>query len=365
MKEVLSKRIRDEKWHLILFCYHLFFIFFAYQVRVLKGFSDAHFYWALNFDINKYTWSHFVDYGTNFILFLNYPFIKLGLPFCFGFVMYGIIGFLGILKWMQWAELVTGEKIYIKGINVLYLFFFLPNLHVWTANLGKEAIIFWCLATVFYAMASHNFKSVHFVLATLLLIIIRPHVALMLLMAIAAVVFFASKLSLKIRFFIVVAFCLVMSLLFYMVLQLTKIEYLDWDRIKYFNDYSILSFKHSGTYVDMLHYNYFYRIFTLNFMPLFVDIHTAIGFFASVENGIVLLMFITGLCFFIRYYKKIEIASWMKIAVLFMVIASLLYIQRYANLGIFMRTKIMYMPFVLIALFCIIKQGFALSKSKT
>ena len=53
----------------------------------------------------------------------------------------------------------------------------------------------------------------------------------------------------------------------------------------------------------------------------------------------------------------------MKIAVLFTFIASLLYIQRYANLGIFMRTKMQFIPFELIALLYVIKLGLAKSNA--
>lgn len=85
---------------------------------------------------------------------------------------------------------------------------------------------------------------------------------------------------------------------------------------------------------------------------------------ASIENALVLLIYLLAVVVVIIFYKKIIFPQWMKIAFLFALIASLLYIQRYANLGIFMRTKIMFQPFVLIALFCIIKQGIALRNYK-
>ena len=84
MKEKALHYIEANKWKLLLFCYHLVFIVFAYKLRVFRGISDAHFYWAQNFDIDKYPWWHYAHYGTDFILFLNYPFIQMGLPFWFG-----------------------------------------------------------------------------------------------------------------------------------------------------------------------------------------------------------------------------------------------------------------------------------------
>jgi hypothetical protein len=230
--------------------------------------------------------------------------------------------------------------------------------------LGKEPLIFWGIATVFYAVASNNYKSISFISGSLLLIIIRPHVALMLLLAIGLVMVFQKRYSLKKRLTVAAVGFSVFAALFYMVLQLTHIRYLDWKRMQYFNEFSILSFRNSGTYVPMLDYNYGYRFFSFNFRPLFFDAKSVLGFLASIENALLLLIYMMALLIVIVFYKKIIFPQWMKMTFLFALIASLLYIQRYANLGIFMRTKIMFQPFVLIALFCIIKQGMALRNYK-
>ncbi|WP_162126246.1 hypothetical protein [Flavobacterium phycosphaerae] len=365
MKSRMLDFLENNKWKLLLFYYHLVFIVFAYQLRVIRGISDAHFYWAQNFSIDNFSWWHYAHYGTDFILFINYPFIQLGLPFWFGFLLYGIVGFFGVLKWIQWVELVVGQKIYYKGFNVLYLFFLFPSLHFWTANLGKEPLIFWGIAAVFYAVASANYKSFSFITGSLLLVIIRPHVALMLLLAIGLVMVFQKRFSFKKRLALALVGFSVFAALFYMVLQLTQIRYLDWKRIQYFNEFSILSFRNSGTYVPMLDYNFANRFFAFNFRPLFFDAKSLLGFLASIENALLLLIYLLTFVVLIVFYKKIIFPQWMKIAFLFALIASLLYIQRYANLGIFMRTKIMFQPFVLIALFCIIKQGIALRNYKS
>jgi low affinity Fe/Cu permease len=306
----------------------------------------------------------FATYGTDFVLFLNYPFIKLGCPFWFGFLLYGMIGFLGIVMMIKWVELTIGKKLMLGNVNVLYLFFLMPNFHFWTANIGKESLMFFSIASLFYAMASRKFKSMTFIVATLLLLLIRPHVALMLLLAIVLVIIFDPKFNFKKRITILFTSFAALLLLFYMVLQLTKIKYFDWNRIMYFNDYSIRSFKHSGSYVPMLNHNYFYRIFSFNFRPLFYDVKSFSGSVASIENLLTLIVCLLGLFYIVKLRNKMHYYSWMKIAFWFSLIASLLYIQRYANLGIFMRTKIMFQPFLIIAFLSCIKQGFELSKVK-
>ena len=364
MRKAINDLNKNDSKAVFLFGYHLLFIPLAYKLRVDKGYSDAHFYWGMSIDINQHSWLDFANYGTDFILFLNYPFIKLGLPFWFGFLLYGIIGYYGVLKWVHWAELVVKDNFKYKGFNFLYLVFFLPNLHVWTATLGKEPIIFWAISSVFYALATQNIKSFSFIIGSLAILIIRPHVALMLLSAIAAVFLFHKSFSLKKRIaFAALTFTGVLALL-YVVFQSTNISYWDWKRIRYFNEYSILSFKHSGSYVPMLDYSYAYKWFSFNFRPLFFDAHSVLGLLASIENLLSLIVFVTALFLIIRFYHSIDFVPQIKVVFLFTFIVGLLYVERYANLGIFMRTKIMFQPFMLIVLFCIINQGITLSHSK-
>ena len=365
MKSRIASFFKGNKWILFFFCYHLLFVIFAYQIRIERGISDSHFYWAQTFDINKHSWFDFFDCSANFIVFLNYPLLKIGIPFFIGFLLYGIIGFFGILKWMQWTHLVFENKYYYKGINLLYLLFLLPNLHFCTAAIGKESIVFWGIASVFYAIALKKYNTFSFIVGSLMILILRPHVALMLFSAVALVQFFDKNYSLKKRISFGIVSFFVSSLLLYMVFQLTHIRYWNWQRITYFNDYSVLSFRHSGSYVPMLEYSFVYKLFSFNFRPLFYDVRSTTTLMASIENTIVLSIHLLGLFYLLKFFSKIVFPNWIKIAFLFTIIASILYVQRYANLGIFMRTKVMFQPFLLVALLYIIKQGAVFQKSKS
>ena len=349
------------KYKLLLFFYHLAFSFLAYYLRIRRGISDSHFYWAQHTTLKNHSWFDYADYGANFILFLNYPLLQLGVPFWFGFVLYGIIGYLGILQWIAFSEKVIG-LLYFRGFNFLPLIFFLPNLHYWTATLGKEPIVFLSLATLFNFVVDFKGKILPIALAFLFLLLIRPHVALLFLFSLLLILLFQKNYSLKRKIiFSIVSFSL-FSVLFSMVFRLATVKYWDWNRIVYSNDYSVLSFRNSGSYVPMLDYSLWYKLFSFNFRPLFFDSNSIWAFFASLENSFILLMHLLVLFILLFYYKKIYFPEWMKIVVLFTLIFCLVYVQRYANLGIFMRTKIMYEPFLLVRLLLIIKNYFNLIK---
>ena len=88
-----------------LFLWHFIFVFIAWNDRVTRGFSDAHYYWAENFSLAEKSWFSFFSYGTDFVVWLNYPFIKLGIPFLGGFILYGLIGYFAFLNFIHWITL--------------------------------------------------------------------------------------------------------------------------------------------------------------------------------------------------------------------------------------------------------------------
>lgn len=360
IKKSLKKCINYKS---LLFLYHLFFIYLAYQLRINRGVSDSHSYWAQNINIDQYSWFYFADYGTNFILFLNYPLIKLGLPFWFGFLVYGLIGYMGILKWIEFSEKVLGEIVF-KGYNILPLLFFLPNLHYWTATLGKEPLVFLAIAHVFIFLVDLKQGKIQLALAFILLLLIRPHIALMFLFSIMIVMFFQRRFSLKKMLIVLISSLGLFFILLYMVLQLTNIRYLNWNRIVYFNEYSILSFENSRAYVPMLDYSIWYKLFSFNFRPLFYDAYNFWTLLASFENILTLLCYVFAVPFLIINFKKVHFPYWFKVVFLFTLISSFIYVQRYANLGIFMRTKIMFQPFMWIFFLYIIKQSITFRKNR-
>lgn len=350
---------------ILLFVYHLIFTFFSYNYSIESGRTDSILYWFLSKHTVDKSWLSFLNYGTDFLLFINYPLVKFGMPFWGGFLFYSCIGFLGIIQWIRFTRHVFNDAFTSNYIYILFGIFLLPNLHYWTSNLGKEALVFWGISSVFYALVSSEYKSFSFIVSSLLILIIRPHIALMLLTAIAIIILLKSNYSLITKLKIFAITSTIVSLSIYMILQISKINYWNWERIKYFNEYSILSFKNSGSYVSMLDYNYLYRWFSFHFRPLFYDTHNLYMILASIENLILLILFLFVSVFILLFYKKIIFYDWMKIIFLFNILGTVLYIERYANLGIFMRTKVMFEPFLLISFLSIIFQSRSILQNKS
>ena len=351
-----------KKLFIYVFILHALVSVFTYYYFINDP-ADSALYWLLNYDVNQYNWFDFFGVGSQFMVFLNYPLLKLGVSFYSGHIIYSLIGFFGIYLFAKWALEVLEVK--SSSFLILIIIAFIlssPNLHVWTSFIGKEAIVFWSLSALFYTSLSIKKRWALSVVATFLLVMIRPHVAFMLLSAAIIVFLIDRSLSFKIRGLVFVGAIIVGYGLFYLMLEISNIHYLDWDRIQHFNAFSVLSLKESSGYVPMLDYNYAYKIFSLNFRPLFYDAYHTMTFLASLENLISLLFVTLSLFLSIKHFKTLVFTRWIKVSFFFLTVASVLYVERYSNLGLFMRTKMMYMPFLYVAMTSIIFQTIEIEK---
>ncbi|MDD2985964.1 hypothetical protein [Flavobacterium sp.] len=350
----------------VLLCWHLLFVLVAWNDRVKRGISDAHFYWAENHTIADKSWFSFFYYGSDLLVFFNYPFIKLGVPFWWGFLLYGILGYFAILKFVEWISLLFGTRFQVGSFNILLLLFFWPNLHYWTAVLGKEPLVFWSLVVLFLGITKQQFRNFSFWIAVLVLFAIRPHVGLLLLVAGTTAYLITGKESLfskAKKAFLLIPIGL---LLFYMVLQLSKIRYFNWDRILRFNRGSLVSFDDSGSYVPMETYTVFYRVVSFFFRPFLWEAYDFKTLLVGVDNLIYLLFHAVAIGLLICNFSKLkalQLPMWFYTAVIFTLLCGFIFIFRYANLGIFMRTKIMYAPFMAVALLWIMREIKNVNKS--
>lgn len=353
----IIKRHKETVFLAFLSAYHFFFTFINWNYYLENG-GDAAFYWFQLPSSATKSISDLGFYGSDFILLLNYPFAKLiGLDIYFGFFIYGLIGLFGIIQFYRLLQFHLGNRLQFFGLNCWGIVLFLPNLHFWTAMLGKEALCFLFIATILLELSKENYKSVVLIGSMVFLILIRPHIALMLVFSVFISHLFFGKLTVKTKLIMSGITVVVCSGLFYMFLQLSKIKTLDFDRIKRFNEFSLLSFKDSDTYVPIITYSYPYKLFTFYFRPLLYEIPTLYGISLGLENMLLLLLHAVAFVFFLLHYKKLVFPLIFKIILCFAIISGLLIVQRYSGFGIFARTKVMIQPFVVLVLLWIIAQG--------
>jgi hypothetical protein len=241
---------------------------------------------------------------------------------------------------------------------LLTLILFFPNMHFWTASLGKGAPIFLGLMMFAYAIKNPKSRIFSIILGSLLIYYIRPHIFLF--VAVGTVLGYMSgkdKISFgkKLLIYIVMIGGLVMvqdEILAVAGLQGSE------DLIEGFEDFSedrAQSLSTSGSGVDMSSYPLPFKFFTFWFRPLFLDAPGILGLITSVENLIYLLLFIKILNRgFIKFIKNSSVVVKMSLVVFFLSSFAMTFVM--SNLGIIMRQKSMVMYFLFFVIYYYLAQ---------
>lgn len=346
-----GKSLKTRKDLKNLWYYHLFFGF-AFMLYTSNFGGDALKYWS------KYGYHYgntLQDYlqggeGTAFIHLLNYPFVHIvELSYFTGTVIYSFIGYLGVLYFYLSASDLIKSNVKIYGINLFPAVFYLPNLHFWSAGVGKDTLSFFCIGIFLYSSTTLKTRFPGILLSLFLLYNIRPHMAVFLLVAFGLGALIDGKLKRSSKIAMSLAFAVAAILLFDNVMSYVKLDEVSTESIEQYSDkrVTLLSQGNTGSSVDITSYPLPLKVFTFLYRPLFFDAHNLTSLLASFENAILLLL--SYLLIKSKPYASFKLAPYqIKALILFIIIGSIAFSSTMGNTGIMMRMKNMFTPALLI-----------------
>ena len=274
----------------------------------------------------------------------------------FTFSWFGYLGFL-------YAYLFFKEKIPIKikvfnSIDLMTLILFFPNMHFWTASLGKGAAIFMSLMMFAYALGNPKSRWGTLTLASIITYYIRPHVFLF--VAVGTVLGYMTgreKIAFWKKMLIYVGMIGTLILVQDTILGMAGLDE-SGDLVEGFEQFSEdrgAELAKSGSGVDMANYPLPLKLFTFWFRPLFIDAPGLLGLIVSIENFIYLLLFfkIVKKDFF-SFLKKSPVSVKMSITVFLLASIAMSFVM--SNLGIIMRQKSMVMYFLFFVIYYYLAQ---------
>lgn len=339
-----------------LYFYHLFF-FLVYYTYATFNRSDSKLY----FDRPQWgdSWGEYFGTSTTFIDFMSWPFINiLGFSYEMMMVLFAWFGYIGFVYGYLFFRENIPVKIKVFKVDFLILVLFLPNMHFWTASLGKGAPIFMSLMMFAYAIKDPKSRWVTLVLGSLITYYIRPHVFLF--VAAGAVLGFMTgkeKISLWKKILIYIGMIGSLFLVQDTILGVAGLDGSE-DLVQGFENFSDAragSLAESGSGVDMANYSLPLKLFTFWFRPLFIDAPGILGLIVSMENLIYLILFIKILKKdFISFLKKSPIS--VKMSIILFLLASIAMSFVMSNLGIIMRQKSMVMYFLFFVIYYYLAQ---------
>lgn len=346
--DFFSKRLLN-----MLSVYHFLFGV-IYYVYALGNPSDSKKYFSRVAE-TEHSWFHFFKTETHFIDFLSYPFIKyLGFNYEMSMLLFTWVGFLGfVYAYLFFKENISLEIKIFKQIDFLLLILFLPNMHFWTASLGKGAPIF--LGLMFFAYAIKNPKERWITLlgGSLLVFAIRPHMLLLIAAgSMAGIMLCKNSIHWKKKAVFIGAMALGLLVFHEPILKVVHLnnsndligDFLEFTRHR---SHDLAA---SDTGVNMASYSLPEKFFTFWFRPLFFDAPGFFGIIVSIENLIYLLIF--AKIFRLKFFTFLKNApAHVKTSLALFLITSFAMTFIMSNLGIIIRQKSMIMYFMFFVIY--------------
>ena len=335
-----------------LWLYHLLFGVIYYYYVSAQGGSDSLKYWngakeitgdlAITILLEKY--------GTSIMYALNYiPSNLMNLSFFTGTVIYCFIGFMGFVFFYKIAFDLIPFNYKFKGVYLFPALFYLPNLHFWSSAVGKDTLLFFCVGLFAYSIMKLNRRIISILFSLLLAYLVRPHIALFLLLGFSMAYLMNDKIASYKR---IILFGLLLAggiVMLPSVMEYTQVEELSVESYESFSENKVknLSRAHTGSSVDVSSYPLPLKIFTFLYRPTFIDIQSATALLAAIENLILLIFTIVVLR--LKPIKTFKAAPLIiKGLVFFLIIGTVAFSMSLGNLGIMLRMRNMFLPGMLI-----------------
>lgn len=323
-------------WHSAL-C--LFFFQFS-----LTNTADAKTYYlfSLTYDLGPGFGTHGIYYFTSFFS------VGLGLSYGGTFIVYNIIGFIGMLAFASALQEVTrGPSALARRTNLLLVL--LPGLSFWSASIGKDAVTFMAAGLATWGALNLSRRYPALVVSTLAFLLARPHMAGIMLASVTLAMLIASRvgLSKKVLLLLVAlpstAVAVTFGAQFAGLGEATSAE----DIAEYFEERQGHNLE-GGSSVYIAGMSIRMRLLTYLYRPFFFDAGGLMGLVVSFENLVIVLVTLSALGLWLLGRKSQLERFPLLFFVVFSAVALFVLANTTANIGIAIRQKWMFLPMLLL-----------------
>ena len=318
---------------------------FAYYVYASEFGGDVQMYYFDPYGLYGYASGLSTVFIVNMVQFLKSYF---GGSFLDYFLLFQAMGFWGILFVLRTFDDIH-EELGQPKFKYVYLLLFLPGLHFWTAAIGKDAPLF--LGVAMCVWGAYRLQTRYPVFAAGMVVagVVRPHIALIALVALAVTVVFARNTKLLTRAALLVVAVAGIGVVASLVqnsfygLNLTST-----DSVTEFIETKSSVSEESGGDVSIIGASFPVKLISLLFRPFFIDATGLLGYIASLENVVLLIVILTLLWQFGTSLAVVRSALFARFAGLFFLMLTVLLAMVNYNVGLGLRQKMMMMPALLV-----------------
>lgn len=331
-----------------LFFWHTFFCFvYLYYSLTQGGDSIVYYQRAISDELIE------VNFGTSFIVVFTRFFANLGFSYVDLFLINNFFGYIGLLAFSSAIQNATYNK--SKNIKLFGLvLLLLPSISFWTTALGKDAISFMAIGLALWAALDFKKRKVLLLFSIVCMFLVRPHMGAILAISFIFALIFDKKTTIYIKIFLGLICTLCTALIIPIMLNYIGLgEAEGLSDVDQYVDKRQNSNLGGGSSVDISSMSLPMQMITYLFRPLPFEAHSIFALFASLDNLILIFIFIMGVGAILKKNKPTvesnRIFLWIYFYFSLIVLASTT-----ANLGIAMRQKWMFIPFIIFLFLSII-----------
>jgi hypothetical protein len=296
------------------------------------------------------TWLYYYDpygiynqegFGSNTILIVwlvQFPKSYVGGSYLDYFILFQAVGFYGIAALMRIFEEIY-EEIGIEQPVYTYLILLMPSVHYWTSAIGKDSLFFFGLSLTLWAAMNYKRRLIAFGVGMLLMLAIRPHIAIVAGAAFTLAVLADRNTRLLIK---VPLFFVGLGVTAFAALSLRNTFGIDVTSVDVVSDVlagrdALLTTEDAGN--SVVTGSFFFLLISLLFRPFFFDAPGLFGLVASVENLFVLGFIVTLVCFGRTVLTLFRQVAFIRYALAATVVITLVLTLGYYNVGLGIRQK--------------------------
>lgn len=256
-------------------------------------------------------------------------------------LQYNLIGTIGLVF------LYLSLKKYLNVFPWYWIFIlFIPSMSFWSAGLGKDAISFFATCLFLYSVNTSKKALLSIVIAFFLMFMVRPHIASIILVSYVIYFIIKSKVHFVFKLFVLPIIGIGMFLSVGFVQQYVGLEEASLNSVTGYIDSRQGLNQGGGSSLDIASMSYPMQMFTYVFRPLPFEARSAVALVTSLENTILLFLFV-----YILFKSKFNFRPFVQDRNLwlftYVFLTCTILAMTTPNLGIATRQKWMFMPVLL------------------
>lgn len=258
------------------------------------------------------------------------------------FMLFQAFGFIGIVTIGRMIEEIFLSAKVDQPLPT-YFILLLPGMHFWSTAIGKDGLLFMGAAMACYAMMAIRSRLILFAIGTAIMLLVRPHIALVAVAALCVTLFFDRNTRPAIKG-LLIAIAAASGALIAMTIQSTfNIDVSNADSISDFYARQEDTIDMMGG-EDLYNLPFVLRVASLLYRPMFLDAEGFYGLMASIENSIFLCLS----AYLIFHWRDVILLTrklpFVRFAMVFSWLIILMIASVYYNVGLGLRQRTMALP---------------------